>query len=357
MSELISNTIESIKPLDKEAMAKARAKQDTLTKPPGSLGRLEELSIQLAGIQGKTMPQIKHKAIIVMAGDHGVVAEKIGNWPQEVTAQMVRNFLRGGAGINVIARQVGVRVIVVDMGVATDLKPDPALLSKKISYGTQNMTLGPAMTAEQAVKAIEAGIELATDETAKGIDIIGTGDMGIGNTTASSAICAVVTGKTVAEVTGRGTGLSDEQLAHKVAVIERALRVNHPDPAQPLDMLAKLGGFEIGGLVGVMLGAAAKRIPVVIDGFISGAAALIATALSPGLKDYLIAAHISAEPGHRILLEHLGLKPLLNLNMRLGEGPGAALGIFLAETATRILTEMATFAEAGVSEGEEGIIE
>ena len=357
MSELLTDTIESIKPLDKEAMAKARAKQDTLTKPLGSLGRLEELSIQLAGIQSKTMPQIKHNAIMVMAGDHGVVAEKIGNWPQEVTAQMVRNFLRGGAGINVIARQTGVRVIVVDMGVATDLKPDPDLLSRKISYGTQNMTLGPAMTAEQAVKAIEAGIELATDETAKGLDIIGTGDMGIGNTTASSAICAVVTGKLVAEVTGRGTGLTDEQLAHKVAVIERALAVNHPEPTQPLDVLAKVGGFEIGGLVGVMLGAAAKRIPVVIDGFISGAAALIATALSPGLKDYLIAAHISAEPGHRVLLEHLGLKPLLNLNMRLGEGTGAALGIFLAETATRILTEMTTFAEAGVSEGDEETIE
>ena len=357
MSEVISNTIESIKPLDKEAMAKARARQDTLTKPPGSLGRLEELSVQLAGIQGKAMPQIKHKAIMVMAGDHGVVAEKIGNWPQEVTAQMVRNFLRGGAGINVIARQVGVRVIVIDMGVATDLKPDPDLLSKKISYGTQNMTLGPAMTTEQAVKAIEAGIDIATDETAKGLDIIGTGDMGIGNTTASSAICAVVTGKPVAEVTGRGTGLTDEQLAHKVAVIKQALRVNHPDPAQPLDMLAKVGGFEIGGLVGVMLGAAAKRIPVVIDGFISGAAALIATGLSPGFRDYLIAAHISAEPGHRVLLEHLGLKPLLNLNMRLGEGTGAALGIYLAETATRILMEMATFAEAGISEGDEGTIE
>ena len=357
MSELISNTIESIKPLDKEAMAKARARQDTLTKPPGSLGRLEELSVQLAGIQGKTMPQIKHKAIMVMAGDHGVVAEKIGNWPQEVTAQMVRNFLRGGAGINVIARQVGVRVIVIDMGVATDLKPDSDLLSRKIGYGTQNMTLGPVMTVEQAVKAIEAGIELATDETAKGLDIIGTGDMGIGNTTASSAICAVVTGKPVAEVTGRGTGLTDEQLAHKVAVIKQALRMNHPDPAQPLDMLAKVGGFEIGGLVGVMLGAAAKRIPVVIDGFISGAAALIATGLSPGFRDYLIAAHISAEPGHRVLLEHLGLKPLLNLNMRLGEGTGAALGIYLAETATRILMEMATFAEAGISEGDEGTIE
>ena len=342
-----------IKPLDKEAMAEAQARQDTLTKPPGSLGRLEELSIQLAGIQDKPIPSIKHKVVIVMAGDHGVVAEKIGNWPQEVTAQMVANFLRGGAGINAIARQVGARVIIVDMGVATDLESNPNLLSMKIDHGTRNMTLGPAMTPEQAVKSIETGIELISSEVANGLDIIGTGDMGIGNTTASSAIGAVITGKPVAEVTGRGTGLTDEQLAHKVSVIERALAVNHPEPTQPLDVLAKVGGFEIGGLVGLMLGAAAKRIPVVIDGFISGAAALIATALSPGLKDYLIAAHLSAESGHRVLLEHLGLKPLLNLDMRLGEGTGAALGIFLAETAARILAEMATFAEAGVSEGDE----
>ncbi|MQY72116.1 MAG: nicotinate-nucleotide--dimethylbenzimidazole phosphoribosyltransferase [Dehalococcoidia bacterium] len=282
-----------------------------------------------------------------------MVAEKIGNWPQEVTAQMVSNFLRGGAGINVIARQVGIRVIIVDMGVATDLAPDSNLLSRKIGYGTQNMTLGPAMTPEQAVRSIETGIDLISSEVARGLDIIGTGDMGIGNTTASSAIGAVITGRLVAEVTGRGTGLTDEQFAHKVAVIEQALAVNHPEPAQPLDVLARVGGFEIGGLVGVMLGAAARRIPVVIDGFISGAAALIATALSPGLKGYLIAAHLSAESGHRVLLEHLGLKPLLNLNMRLGEGTGAALGIFLAETAARILAEMTTFAEAGVSEGDE----
>jgi len=353
MSELLTDTIESIKPLDKEAMAKARAKQDTLTKPPGSLGRLEELSIQLAGIQGKPIPQIKHKAIVTMAGDHGVVAEKIGNWPQEVTTQMVYNFLRGGAGINVIARQVGARVTVVDMGVATELKPVPQLLSRKVGFGTQNMALGPAMTAEQAVKAIETGIELVVTEAANGLDIVGTGDMGIGNTTASAAICAVITGKPVAEVTGRGTGLTDEQLAHKIEVINRALAVNSPDPTQPLDVLAKVGGFEIGGLAGVMLGAAANHIPVVIDGFISGAAALIATALSPALKDYLIAAHLSAEPGHRLLLEYLGLRPLLNLDMRLGEGTGAALGIFLAETAARILAEMATFTEAGVSEGDE----
>jgi len=357
MSELLSRTIKEIKPLDERAMATARARQDKLTKPPGSLGRLEELSIQLAGIQGKPLPQIKNKTVITMAGDHGVVVEKMGNWPQEVTAQMVRNFLDGGAGINVIARQVGAKVIVVDMGVASDLEPDPNLLSRKVGYGTKNIAVGPAMTVEQAVTAIETGIELIAAEVSKGLDIVGTGDMGIGNTTASSAICAAITGRLAAEVTGRGTGLTDEQLKHKIAVIERALSVNHPELTQPLEVLAKVGGFEIGGLVGVMLGAVARRIPVVIDGFISGAAALIATSLSPRLKDYLIAAHLSVEPGHRILLEHLGLKPLLNLDMRLGEGTGAALGIFLAETAAKILAEMATFGEAGVSEGEQRTIE
>ena len=351
MSQLVSNIVQKIRPLDEKAMAAARARQDQLTKPQGSLGRLEDLSVQLAGIQGKPLPQIRHKVIITMAGDHGVVAEGVGNWPQEVTAQMVYNFLDGGAGINVIARQVGARVIVVDMGVATELEPNSRLLSRKVAFGTRNMSRGPAMTHEQAVKAIETGIEVVAIEVAKGLDIVGTGDMGIGNTTASSAICAVMTGKPVAEVTGRGTGITDKQLAHKIEIISRALAANHPNPRQPLDVLAKVGGFEIGGLVGVMLGAAAHHIPVVIDGFISGAAALIATALSPGLKDFLIAAHVSAEAGHQLLLKHLGLKPLLDLGMRLGEGTGAALGIFLSETAARILAEMATFAEAGVSEG------
>jgi len=350
MSELIASTIEKIGPLDQLAMREARARQNRLTKPPGSLGRLEELSVQLAGIQGKSPPRSKDKAVIVMAGDHGVVAEKIGNWPQAVTTQMVANFLRGGAGINVIARQIGARVIVVDMGVAANLGQYAGLISRKVGYGTGNMAEGPAMTSLQAVEAVEAGIELVTREAGKGLDIVGTGDMGIGNTTASSAICAVMTGRLVAEVTGRGTGLTDEQLQHKIAVIERALAVNQPEAVQPMAVLSKVGGFEIAGLVGVMLGGAARRIPVVIDGFISGAAALIATALSPGLKDYLIAAHLSAEPGHRILLEHLQMEPLLSLNMRLGEGTGAALGIYLAETATRILAEMATFDEAGVSE-------
>lgn len=349
MAGLLSNIIGMIKPLDREAMADARLRQDMLTKPQGSLGRLEELSIQLAGIQGKSIPQIRHKAIITMAGDHGVVAEGVSAFPQEVTAQMVYNFLSGGAGINVIARQVGARIIVVDMGVATNLESNPQLLSRKIAFGTQNMSLGPAMTREQAEKAIETGIEVVTSEVAKGLDIVGTGDMGIGNTTASSAICAVITEKSVAEVTGKGTGIADKQLTHKVKVINRALAVNHPDPVQPLDVLAKVGGFEIGGLVGVILAAAAHRIPVVIDGFISGAAALIATALSPELKGFLIAAHVSAEAGHQLLLRHLGLKPLLDLGMRLGEGTGAALGIFLAETTARVLAEMSTFAEAGVA--------
>jgi len=347
----LEHTIKMIKPLDRAAMAEARSRQDTLTKPTGSLGRLEELSIKLAGIQGKARPGIKDKAIITMAGDHGVVAEKIGNWPQAVTAQMVDNFLHGGAGINVLARQVGARVVVVDMGIAGDLKPDPKLLSRKIGHGTRNVCVGPAMTIEQAVKAIETGIEIVNDEAKKGLDIVGTGDMGIGNTTASSAICAVMTGKPVSEVTGRGTGLTDEQLARKVAIINRALEINHPHPTQPLEVLAKVGGFEIGGLAGVMLGAAANRIPVVIDGFISGAAALIAVALAPSLKEFIIPAHVSAEAGHPALLQHLGLKPLLDLGMRLGEGTGAALGIFLAEAAARTLNEMATFAEAGVSEG------
>jgi nicotinate-nucleotide--dimethylbenzimidazole phosphoribosyltransferase len=349
--DLLTSTIEKIKPLDKESMVQARKRQDELTKPAGSLGRLEEVSIQIAGIQRKASPQIKDKAMITMAGDHGVVDEKIGNWPQEVTAQMVENFLRGGAGINVLARQAGARIVFVDIGVASDLKPSKQLIVKKVDYGTKNICQGPAMTGEQAIKAIEVGIEIVNAEAKKGLDIVGTGDMGIGNTTSSSAIFAALSGKTVAEVTGRGTGLSDEQLSHKIEVIKRALALNKPNPHKPLEVLAKVGGFEIGGLAGVMLGAAAHHVPVVIDGFISGAAALIATSLAPQLKDYIIPAHVSAEAGHATMLEYLGLKPLLNLEMRLGEGTGAALGIIIAEAAVRTLNEMATFAEAGVSDG------
>ena len=349
MTESLSEIIEKIGPLDKAAMAEAKARQNTLTKPEGSLGRLEELSLQLAGIQGRSLPRIKKKAIITMAADHGVVAEGVSAYPSDVTPQMVYNFLGGGAGVNVIAHQVGARLVIVDMGVAATLEPNPQLLSRKVAPGTRNMAAGPAMSEEEATRAIEAGIEVTAAEVSKGLDIIGTGDMGIGNTTSSSAICAVMTGRPVAEVTGRGTGIADKQLEHKIAVITRAIAVNKPEPAKPLEVLAKVGGLEIGGITGVILAAATHRVPVVIDGFISGAAALIAAALAPMVKDFLIAAHVSTEPGHRLLLEHLGLNPLLDLGMRLGEGTGAALGISLAETAARILNEMATFADAGVS--------
>jgi len=349
--DLLTKTIESIKPLDNEAVAQARKRQEELTKPAGSLGRLEELSIQIAGIQGRARPQITRKVMVTMAADHGVVDEKVGNWPREVTAQMVENFLRGGAGINVLARLAGARIVFVDMGVASDLKPDKQLTVKKVDYGTKNICQGPAMTGEQAIKAIEAGIEIVNREARQGLDIVGTGDMGIGNTTASSAVFAALSGKTVEETTGRGTGLNDEQLAHKITVVKRALAKNKPNPHKPLEVLAKVGGFEIGGLAGVMLGAAAQRVPVVIDGFISGAAALIATMFAPQLKDYIIAAHVSAEAGHAAMLQYLGLKPLLNLGMRLGEGTGAALGIIVVEAAVKTLNEMATFAEAGVSDG------
>jgi nicotinate-nucleotide--dimethylbenzimidazole phosphoribosyltransferase len=350
--DLLTHTVQLIKPLDQQAMAAAKARQDQLTKPAGSLGKLEDLSIRLAGIQGKASPKIERKVMITMAGDHGVVDEKVGNWPREVTAQMVVNFLNGGAGINVLARQASARIIFVDMGIASDLQPDPQLVVKKAGYGTKNMCLGPAMTETQARQTVETGIEIMNTEVKNGLDIVGTGDMGIGNTTASSAIFAVFSGKTVEEVTGRGTGLTDEQLSHKIDVIKRALSVNRPDASKPLDVLAKVGGFEIGGLAGVMLGAAAQHIPVVIDGFISGAAALVATALAPRLHEYIIAAHVSAEAGHSAMLEYMKLKPLLSLEMRLGEGTGAALGIIVAEAAARTLNEMATFAEAGVSEGD-----
>jgi len=350
MATSLDTILKEIKPLDTSAMAAAQSRQNSLTKPHGSLGRLEELSIQLAGIKGTASPKLEHKSIIVMAADHGVVAETVSLYPQEVTRQMVLNFLKGGAAINVLAGQIGARVIVVDMGVKGGFQPLPGLLCKMIDFGTQNMTQEPAMTRQQAVDSIEAGIQAVEAEMAKRLDIIGTGDMGIGNTTASSAIFAAMSGRPPKKITGRGTGIGDKQLAHKIKVIERALSVNKPNPKDPIDVLSKVGGFEIGGLVGVMLAGAAYRIPVVIDGFISGAAALIAAGLSPQAKDYLIAAHISAEAGHEMLLQFLGLKPLLNLNMRLGEGTGAVIGIFLADAAARTLSQMATFAQAGVSE-------
>ncbi|MBA7643065.1 Nicotinate-nucleotide--dimethylbenzimidazole phosphoribosyltransferase [subsurface metagenome] len=349
-TSFLSQILKEIGSLDEGAMAEARARQNILTKPRGSLGRLEELSVKIAGITGKVMPRIEQKVIVTMAGDHGVVAEGVSAYPQKVTAQMVYNFLRGGAGINVLARHIAARVVVVDMGVAANLEPHPSLVSKKIALGTRNMAKEPAMSREQALQAIKGGIEVINEEVAKGLDIVGVGDMGIGNTTPSSAICAVMTGKPVDKVTGKGAGIGDEQLASKVKVIETALALNKPDPKDAIDVLSKVGGFEIGGIAGVILGAAAQHIPVVIDGFIAGAAALIATKLCSKVKGYFIAAHVSAEIGHRAILDYLGLKPLLDLEMRLGEGTGAALAISIVEAAVKTLAEMATFADAGVSE-------
>ncbi len=352
ISMLITKTLDRIAPLDNAAMSTARMRQNQLTKPSGSLGKLEELAIQIAGIQANPMPVLSKKAIALMAGDHGVIAEKVVNWPQEVTAGMVRNILQGGAAINVMARQVGTKVIVIDMGVASEMGPLPDLIVKKVASGTGNIAKGPAMTVSQAVESIEVGIDIVEDEIKRGLDIIGTGEMGICNTTPSSAIYAALSGRPVAEVTGRGTGIDDAQLRHKISVIQRALDINRPDPRDPIDIVAKVGGFEIAGLAGVMLGAASHRIPVVMDGFITGAAALIATGLAPTLKDYIIPSHVSAEAGHKGMLDYMGFKPLMNLDMRLGEGTGAALGIFMAELAVRILSEMATFSEADISEGD-----
>jgi len=346
----LTELITKIKPLDASAMQAARARQDKLTKPQGSLGRLEELSIQLAGITAKPIPTLEHKIVIVMAGDHGVVAEGVSAYPQEVTPQMVLNFLHGGAAINVLARHVGARVVIVDMGVASDLATHPDLIVRKIAYGTANIARGPAMTREQAVQALEAGAKVVDDLLATGLDVLATGDMGIGNTTPSAAIAAVLTGLPVEEIAGRGTGVDDAGLQRKIEAIRSALAVNQPDPQDGLDVLAKVGGFEIGGLAGAILAAAANRRPVVVDGFISTAAAMLAVRLAPAARDYLIAAHTSLEYGHHIMMSWLNLTPLLDLKMRLGEGTGAALAISLAEAACKTLAEMATFGEAGVSE-------
>jgi nicotinate-nucleotide--dimethylbenzimidazole phosphoribosyltransferase len=344
----LERTIAAIRPLDRSAMGKAQARQNELTKPPGSLGRLEAISIQVAGITGRAQPCIRHKAVIVVAGDHGVVAEGVSAYPSEVTPQMVLNFLRGGAAINVLARHVGARVVIVDAGVAADLPAQPGLVTYKVAHGTANIRRGPAMTRAQAVQAIEAGIAVLEDELAQGLDIVATGDMGIGNTTPSSAIAAAVTGLPAAQVTGRGTGIDDSGLKAKVAVVEDALRTNRPDRHDGLDLLARVGGFEIGGIAGVILGAAAHRIPVVVDGFISTAGALIGALLAPQARDYMIAGHKSVEIGHQAMLTHLGLSPLVDLDLRLGEGTGAVLGISLVEAACKILAEMATFDSANV---------
>lgn len=345
----LNEVIAGIKPIDADAMWKAAERQEQLTKPPGSLGRLEELSIRLAGIIGTERPSIRRKTIIVAAGDHGVTAQNVTGYPPEVTSQMVLNFLAGGAAINVIAKTTSVDLVIVDAGVGAPLPPHPDLRVVGKGQPAKDISRGPAMSRKDSEHAVMAGVQLAIEAADGGADILGTGDMGIGNTTPSSAITSAITGRQPRETTGRGTGRTDDELERKIAVVHRALAVSKPDPTDGLDVLSKVGGYEIGILTGVVLGGAYARRPVVLDGFISGAAALIAHTLCLTVDDYLIAAHESAESGHRVVLEHLGLRPLLNLDMRLGEGSGAALAMPLIEAAAACLSDMATFEEASVS--------
>jgi len=342
-------TVERIAKIDYSLTEQTQKRLDNLTKPRGSLGRLEEIAKRIVDITHKENPSLKNKVIFTLAGDHGVTEEGVSAFPKEVTRQMVYNFLRGGAGINVLARHVGARVVVADLGVCSDLDKHPQLLVKKIGYGTKNMAKEAAMSKNEAIKSLEAGIEIFESEIEKGIDLIGTGEMGIGNTTPSSAITAAITGEPVERITGRGTGIDDLTFKTKQEVIKRALEVNKPNPKDGIDVLSKVGGFEIGGLAGVILAAASRRIPVIIDGFISGAAALLAYRIEPNVKDYMIAAHSSVEQGHKIILESLGLKPLLDFDLRLGEGTGAALAMSVVEAGINILTQMATFDGASVS--------
>ncbi len=345
--KLLSKTIEQVEELDEAKMTEAKKRLDSLTKPPGSLGQLEDVAIKLAGITGELFPQVDYKQHVVMAGDHGVVSEGVSAFPQEVTVQMVHNFLNGGAAVNVLANQVGAEVSIVDIGVAEEITAD-GLINKKVKLGTDNLAQGPAMSRQEAVTSLEVGIEVANNLVAEGANLIGTGEMGIGNTTPSSAILAAMTDLSLDEIVGYGTGIDDQGLKKKKEIIKQALKLNQPQADDGIDVLTKVGGLEIGGMAGVMLGAAAKRVPVLVDGLISGAAALIAKQIEPQVTHYLLPSHKSEEPGHIRMHQLLDLKPMLDLNMRLGEGTGAVLGMELVEAATRIISGMATFEEAEI---------
>ncbi|MHB8125769.1 MAG: nicotinate-nucleotide--dimethylbenzimidazole phosphoribosyltransferase [Desulfitobacteriaceae bacterium] len=341
--------LSGITALDEGAMTSIQERLDSLTKPQGSLGQLEYIAKQLGGIQRTSKPKVNKKAVLLMAGDHGVVAEGVSAYPQEVTPQMVYNFLKGGAAINVLSRQAGAEVICTDVGVAFPLEP-AELMRRRVANGTKNMAKGPAMTPTEALQALLVGAEVAREAIANGVNLLTTGDMGIGNTTPSSAIVALFTKLPISEVVGRGTGIDDAGLTIKQAVIKQSLEVNNPNPEDALDVLTKIGGLEIAAIAGAILEAAAKRVPIIIDGFISTAGAIIAAKLCPLSTAYMIPSHGSVEQGHRAALKLLGLEPMLNLNMRLGEGTGAAISIYLVEAAILILEGMSTFADAGVSE-------
>lgn len=353
MNQTISSLVDSIAPPDKSAEAAALAHLNQLTKPPGSLGKLEALAAKLAGVSGKVMSSYPERAVVVMAGDHGVCEEGISAFPSEVTAQMVSNFLNGGAAVNVLARQADAEVLCVDIGVRTDLQ-HPGLISKKIRYGTANMVKEPAMTREEAEAAVMAGAEVVRSAFSRGVRLFVTGEMGIGNTTASAAVMSGLTGISTRESVGRGTGIDDDGLRLKIITVDRALELHKPSASDPLDVLSKVGGLEIAGLTGVILAAAALRCPVIIDGFISSAAALAAAKLAPDAVHYMIASHVSQEPGHVHLLKELGLEPMLHLDMRLGEGTGGVLAIHLVDAACKVMAEMATFTSAGISSASDG---
>jgi nicotinate-nucleotide--dimethylbenzimidazole phosphoribosyltransferase len=340
----LEDYLSMVGPADTGVIESVQKRLDSQTKPTGSLGRLESLCRQMAAVQGTADPVFDKKVIFTLAGDHGVVSEGVSAYPQSVTGQMVLNFVNRGAGVNVLAAHAGCKVVVVDMGVARDLDCE-GLINKKVDYGTKNFAVGPAMTREQAEKSIVSGIGLALDYE---FDILGTGDMGIGNTTPSAAVACVIMGSDARDVTGRGTGIDDDTLSNKVDVIKRGIILNRPDPADPVDVLAKVGGFEIGGIAGLIIGAAIKKRLAVVDGFISTAGAIVARGLNKYIDDYFIVSHLSAEKGHDIFTEWLGKEPVLDLGMRLGEGTGAALAIEIIDAAMHLYYDMATFDGAGV---------
>lgn len=344
---LLKGTIKKIEKLDQDAMKKSRERVDNLIKPPGSLGKLEDIVVQLAGITGDIFPRVDNKSVIVMAADHGVYEEGVAVFPQDVTIIQTKNFHRGVTGVCALAKQAGADVVPVDIGIVKDID-EPGIINKKIKYGTDNMAKGPAMTREEAIKALEVGIEMATNEIKKGKNLLATGEMGICNTTPSAAIVAVIGGYSPEEVTGVGANFPIERLAHKAGVVKRAIEINKPNPEDAIDVLAKVGGLEIGGMAGVMLAGAANRIPVVVDGFISTAAALIACSIEPKTREYLIPSHASIEKGAIKASELLKFEPMLHMNMRLGEGSGAVITFNIIESAVYMNNEMITFDEAGI---------
>lgn len=346
--ELYEKTAAGIKPAYENSMKEAAERLDKLVKPIGSLGKLEDLAVKISGITGKQMNSFEKKVTIVMAADNGVAEEGVSAAPQPVTTLMTVNILKGVTGIGVLSKHAGADIRVVDIGIASDLEEHPLLIKRKIRKGTSNMAKGPAMSREEAVTAIEIGIETVSKLVKEGYSLFGTGEMGIGNTSTSSAVAMAFLGCRAEDAVGKGVGLTEEAYNNKKAVIERAVRINKPDPTDPIDVLSKVGGFDIAGMTGCFLGAAYNRVPIVVDGLISSAAALAAYKINPLVKDFIITSHCSEEPGYKLVVKEMGLKPMLDLNMRLGEGTGCPLAFNVIEAAEAIISNMATFEEATI---------